>query len=63
MGFLFAALVFAVSGFTVIHVNHLDQHLDQSNQKLEKKVQILETQDGGNGVQIDGVSVRNLDNA
>lgn len=56
MGFVIAALFFVVSSLTVTHV----AHLHEQNHQLNQKIQVLETQEDINNLQIDGVPVRNL---
>lgn len=56
MGFFIAALIFAVSSMTAIHIGHLRHQ----NTALNHKIEVLETQEDGNSLQMDGVPVRNL---
>ena len=56
MGFFIALIVFVATALTANHMGHLQEH----NQVLTQKVQVLESQTDGNNLHIDGVAVRNL---
>ena len=56
MGFLIALIVFVATAVTANHLGHLQEH----NQALTQKVQVLERQTDGQDLHIDGVAVRNL---
>lgn len=56
MGLLIAVFAFAISSMTAIHVGHLHHQ----NAELNQKVQVLETQEDGVNLQIDGTPIRNL---
>lgn len=56
MGLFIAALVFAVSSVTAIHIGHLHRQ----NVELNHQVEVLETQEDGNSLRMDGIPVRNL---
>jgi hypothetical protein len=56
MGFFIAILVLAATALTANHMGHLQEH----NQVLTQKVQVLESQTDGQNLHIDGVAVRNL---
>ena len=56
MGIIIALVVFGFTSFGAIHA----EHMHKENTGLKQQVQVLQSQNDGANLHIDGVPVRNL---